>query len=374
MEVSFFFSNFPMDLDERDMWKVFHRQSKLKDRFSFVRFQEELDVDALERRLSLIWIEAWKLRHKETRKERNESHRTMQLKYEWRQKDHRLTYAQAVGKENQKRTQGVVVQSGIHTRVKEDCVRQSFLMEGYNFNRMRYLGGLYVLLSGESDEALQKSIEDNKETFAEFFDSVVPWDNSFVVEDKVVWVRCRGIPLKFWNKNCFKQVATLVGALIEVDVATLQQKVLEFARLKVRVPCRERFPKLVEQDDCMNKGGEDNFYENGMLEKKKGNVANKCATASEECDLITNGPVAQRREGYEFSVFMDQDPEDVENEQVGGATSKCFSEVQCNAINDDWEWWHDIPGEQFSGMQSHGKVRLLSVIEIHEDEGSATGS
>jgi len=101
---------------------------------------------------------------------------------------------------------------------------------------MKYLGGLYVLLSRESNEALQKSIEDNKETFAELFDSVVPWDNSFAVEDKVVWVRCRGIPLRFWNKNWFKQVATLVGALIEVDFATLQQEVLEFARLKVRVP------------------------------------------------------------------------------------------------------------------------------------------
>jgi len=74
MEVSFFFSNFPMDHDERDMWKVFQRQGKLKDvfisrrlnikkqRFGFVRFQEKLDVDALERRLSLIWIGTWKLR------------------------------------------------------------------------------------------------------------------------------------------------------------------------------------------------------------------------------------------------------------------------------------------------------------------------
>jgi len=75
----------------------------------------------------------------------------------------------------------------------------------------------------------------------------------------------------------------------------------------------------------MNKGGEDNFYEEGMLEKKKGNVVGKCATTSEECDLITNGPVkAQRREGCEFSIFMVLDPEDVEDEQVGGATSKFF--------------------------------------------------
>jgi len=95
-------------------------------------------------------------------------------------------------------------------------------MEGCNFIKVRYLWGLYVLLSGERNGALQKSIEENKESFADFFDSVVPWDDNFVVAEKVVWVRCRGILLRFWNKKCFEQVAALVGALVEVDDATLQ--------------------------------------------------------------------------------------------------------------------------------------------------------
>jgi len=140
MEVSFFFFNFPMDHDERDMWKVFQRQGRLKDvfisrrlnvkrqRFGFVRFQEVVDVVALEKRLNLFWIRTWKLRvnkpkyrrYQESRKEGNGSHITMQQKHEWRQKDHRLTYAQAVGKENKNRTQRVVEQSGIHIKVEGD--------------------------------------------------------------------------------------------------------------------------------------------------------------------------------------------------------------------------------------------------------------
>ena len=64
----------------------------------------------------------------------------------------------------------------------------------------------------------------------------MPWDDKFAVEDKHVCVRCRRIPLKFWNKQCFEQVATLVGSLVEVEIATLEQEVLEYARLKVRVP------------------------------------------------------------------------------------------------------------------------------------------
>ena len=69
---------------------------------------------------------------------------------------------------------------------------------------------------------VQKALEDKKKWFAKVFESVVPWDDIFVVEDKIVWIRCKGIPLKFWSKHCFEQVAPLVGSLIEVDVATLE--------------------------------------------------------------------------------------------------------------------------------------------------------
>jgi len=52
MEVSFFFSNFIADHNERDMWMIFHRRGRVKDvfissrlnvkrkKFGFVRFEE----------------------------------------------------------------------------------------------------------------------------------------------------------------------------------------------------------------------------------------------------------------------------------------------------------------------------------------------
>jgi len=55
--------------------------------------------------------------------------------------------------------------------------------------------------------------------------------------------------------------------------------------------CGERLPKKVEQDGGMKKRGEDNLHEEGMSEKKKGNVDDRCAMASEEFDLIVIGPV-----------------------------------------------------------------------------------
>lgn len=99
-------------------------------------------------------------------------------------------------------------------------MEESFILEGFHFIRVRYLGDLYVLLSGDLEGIVQKTLEDNKEMFATVFESVVPWEDNFAVDEKLVWVRCRGIPLSFWNNTCFEQVAAQVGSLVEVDAST----------------------------------------------------------------------------------------------------------------------------------------------------------
>jgi len=167
-----------------DGLRAFFISSRLnvkRQRFGFVRFQEVVDVDVLERKLNVIWIGIWKLRVNKpkyrrswgTRKEWNGSHRPVQQKNEWRQKEPSQTYAQAVGREshqalvqtvrkvNERNIKGVEEQNMIHIRVKEEdtkwlkscyigkvadvgkvkAVNESFLMEGFNFIRMRYLKG-----------------------------------------------------------------------------------------------------------------------------------------------------------------------------------------------------------------------------------------
>jgi len=115
-------------------------------------------------------------------------------------------------------------------------VKESFIMEGVDFIRVRYLGGQYVLLTGESDGMIQKTLKNNKEMMAALYESIVPWEESFAVDEKVVWVRCRALPLSMWNRGCFERVAAQVGSLVEVDGATLEFEDLEFVRLRVRAP------------------------------------------------------------------------------------------------------------------------------------------
>nr|XP_007133499.1 hypothetical protein PHAVU_011G184000g [Phaseolus vulgaris]ESW05493.1 hypothetical protein PHAVU_011G184000g [Phaseolus vulgaris] len=301
MKVSFFFSNFPHDYDERDMWKIFQRWGRIKDifisrrlnikrqRFEFVRFHEVVEEDELERRLNAIWIGTWKLRVNKskyrkvtgTTKERNEDLNGLKAPQQRQERtvSHRAhthpptgfnntrTYAQVVtmdrrqpflqaGLMGNEKAKGHTELNMAHINVeKEDVewlrnnfdgklsdagmvqvVKESFIMEGVDFIRVRYLGGQYVLLSGESDGIIQKTLKDNKEMMGALFESIVPWEESFAVDEKVVWVRCRGLPLSMWNRGCFERVAAHVGSLVEVDEAMSEFEDLEFARLRVRAP------------------------------------------------------------------------------------------------------------------------------------------
>lgn len=57
-----------------------------------------------------------------------------------------------------------------------------------------------------------------------------------MVVKKLVWVRCKGILLALWSSKCFECIRVLVSTMVEVNKAMLTREVLEFARLRIRVP------------------------------------------------------------------------------------------------------------------------------------------
>ncbi|KAL9315723.1 hypothetical protein ACSQ67_016724 [Phaseolus vulgaris] len=128
-------------------------------------------------------------------------------------------------------------------------VKESFIMEGVDFIRVRYLGGRVCALVGGIGWDDSKTLKNNKETMGALFESIIPWEESFAVDEKVVWVRCGGLPLSMWNRGCFERVAAQVGSLVEVDGSTPEFEDLEFARLRINdilspIVLEEEIPSL----------------------------------------------------------------------------------------------------------------------------------
>ena len=115
-----------------------------------------------------------------------------------------------------------------------EVIREELLQEGVGSIRVRYMGDKQVLLTTQDGIKLFDIIEANNESLSKIFEAIKPWGEGKVVGNKVVWTRCRGIPLSLWIVDCFRKILHKVGSLVDVDEATLNWEKVEYARLKVR--------------------------------------------------------------------------------------------------------------------------------------------
>jgi len=92
-----------------------------------------------------------------------------------------------------------------------------------------------VLLTPKECERMKDIIKLNNEWFASVFDDIEPWSESYVASHKVVWVRCYGLPLPLWNKDCLSKVVGEVMSLVTIDETTSSWENLEYARIQVRL-------------------------------------------------------------------------------------------------------------------------------------------
>ena len=117
-----------------------------------------------------------------------------------------------------------------------DSLKDEFVKGGMNTIKLRFLGDNLILLTPKEGERMEDLFELNKEWFLSLFGSIEPWSAKYVVDHKIVWVRCFGVPITLWNKDCFSRVVGEVASLVDIDENTLSWENLEYARLLVRLP------------------------------------------------------------------------------------------------------------------------------------------
>lgn len=84
-----------------------------------------------------------------------------------------------------------------------EVILEEMLQEGLGSIRVRYLGDKQMLLTNQDGVLLSEVIEASKESLYKIFDTLKPWGESSVVENKVVWTRCKGLPLSLWTLDYF---------------------------------------------------------------------------------------------------------------------------------------------------------------------------
>lgn len=80
---------------------------------------------------------------------------------------------------------------------------EEFFTGGMNMIKVRYMGDNLVLLTPREGERMKDLIKLNKEWFESVLDVIDPWSKSCVASHKIVRVRCYGLSISLWNKDCF---------------------------------------------------------------------------------------------------------------------------------------------------------------------------
>jgi len=98
------------------------------------------------------------------------------------------------------------------------------------------LGDSAILIQGLGGTEIEKIIGENNEWWESNFDSITHWNAAQVIQHKIVWIKCRGLPLYLWTQQCFGKVVAPLGVLLSMDDRTRDWKCLEYARLLAKVP------------------------------------------------------------------------------------------------------------------------------------------
>lgn len=416
---TFFFSHFPRNYSEYDMWKVFRhwgevaqvyiakRLDKWGHRFGFVRFLEVRNVIRLQRQLDSIMIGHTKLyvnlpRYGNEYKKRNQVKEVKNYNYgssqtrlnkqpvkvtEWRKKTDQRTYVQ-VARDMANGSHQVQNEKGINVNVEEaevkwllgsyigrvknyekiDIVKEEIIRGGMGRMNAKYMGDNLLLIQGNEEKEVGKFIEENKEWWDANFDQIKPWSPTEIAQYKITWVRCRGMPFSLWSKSCFSKVIDQIGTLVSVDEKTLSWECLEYARLKVRVPNGNRL--WMQKHMTIN-----GVVYNIVIEEETHGVVHDCncyvneSSGSSESSAL-NGLLREQSSVSDWS----------EMESQGGHACKNEKEertIQSPRTNEKQRETSVGMESRYIRNQEGNKVQNIEVFngkEVHKTRLSATGT
>ncbi|GKC14170.1 RNA-directed DNA polymerase, eukaryota [Tanacetum coccineum] len=201
------------------------KKSKVGKKFAFVRFMKVDNVDRLIENLCTIWIGSHRLRANPVRFQRESMVSNSQLK-KGNVADNTNSFASVLKAGNLKPVMSY--ESSPSIVLDESCVSEKDLScslmgkikdlanEGFDNVNLTYLGGYWVLINADSISSKEKLSKHMR--VASWFVELIPACNSFVSENRLVWVSLEGLPIKLWNKAAFAKIVFQWGTLANLDV------------------------------------------------------------------------------------------------------------------------------------------------------------
>jgi hypothetical protein len=92
-------------------------------------------------------------------------------------------------------------------------------MDGFKNIKVSPLGHLRVLISRDLESEVKEMVGPLW-WWCTWFDRFEEWSLDLVSNQRIIWLRCFGVPLHAWEGSLFKSIAFKHGSFIEVDILT----------------------------------------------------------------------------------------------------------------------------------------------------------
>ncbi|KAJ9549144.1 hypothetical protein OSB04_021687 [Centaurea solstitialis] len=247
---SFFFTNFPDTWSEANVWKEFLHHGKLVDvyiarkktvagrKFGFARFLDVSDVTSFEKKLDGIRMGAYKVKVNVARFERsgNTAPKTKPKIDSFKETNSRVkagfSFADAVkGNQSMEETHVLNLESSelVKSWLSKNLIGRvpsyEILLslgscleaDGCGDLKLRYMGGLSVLLEFASLEDAKFFLEQAKETWSKWFDDLKFWTVDDNPKTRIASLVVSGFPPHAWSPTAFQDITKDLGKLIISD-------------------------------------------------------------------------------------------------------------------------------------------------------------
>lgn len=366
MSMSFFITNFPHYVSNKDLWNkcaswgsvcdvyIANRLSKAGKRFAFVRFIKVSDANKLLSDLKTMWIAKYKLfvdvvkfnrsfknrvtarviGPKENMKNVTESNTANGKSYAEAlsgNKDNaakgekasnitrRIVKVQTLSESSSDDTLSIIAK--LNDPASIPYVKRWLYSEGYIDLNVHYVGGRWVVLKFNSVEARDLLL--SNESLKSKFVAIKSVSDLFVPDERLVWVDIHGLPKGIWNRQAILNITDKWGNGIFFDcdwnsgnsVAKVcllsHSKSIIFEELTVVFEDKEFVIWLKEfapweptilQPNCVKSGSENSDGETDFDDYLGSSVKD---SPSDDCDSMSSNKENGRSEDYDSRLCRD---------------------------------------------------------------------
>ncbi|KAI8536575.1 hypothetical protein RHMOL_Rhmol10G0268100 [Rhododendron molle] len=112
-----------------------------------------------------------------------------------------------------------------------EYVLEGFSMIGFQNVVVKSMGGLDLIITFQSKEDRLAALSNS--TILGWFKYIKPWNGEASGKSRLVWLKCRGIPLNTWCLTTFRRIGKLWGDFISLDYETLKEESYEVGRMMI---------------------------------------------------------------------------------------------------------------------------------------------